>query len=52
MEQEPLPSNTRQEIALLLGQLHPTPTAEWVAHETDRIMEKLEGPPPDSVDPS
>ena len=49
MEQAQLPRNTRREIALLLGQLEPTPTAEWVASVTDRIMGQFEvvSTPPD-----
>ena len=55
MKPEPIDAALYRDIALLLGQLDPTPSAEWVALETDRIVRRFEdrlGCPAGIPDPS
>jgi hypothetical protein len=44
MAAERVGMNFRKEIAQLLGQLKPTPSAEWVILETDRILRQFKEP--------
>jgi hypothetical protein len=45
MMPEATAQNARTEVAMLLAQLHPAPTDEWVAKETDAIMAQFNPPP-------
>ena len=42
MEPEPVGTDLPKEISGLLAKLEPTPSAEWVATETDRLLRQFE----------